>query len=150
MKCSSWARGTVSLSLLCWRWPEFSFLVQLALGGTKSTIFRAVLGGEKRNADFIQKGWKETNSRDKFGPFLLSLPALGTFYLTPHSLPTKLYDWCGNSSWDLLRRYVTVQNAICPFPLPVKTRQLTCHLGTSRPAVLGVFGNDGFRTAFSE
>lgn len=34
-----------------------------------------------------------------------------------------------------------MQNAICLFPLPVKTPQPVCHLGTLRPAVLGVFRN---------
>lgn len=68
-----------------------------------------------------------------------------------HPAPSlELLDSCGNPSWDPLGRYVTVQNAICLFPLPMKTRQPTCHLGTSRPAVLRVFGNDGFQTTSSE
>lgn len=47
MKCLSWARGTISLSLPRRRWPGFSCPAELGLGGTESTTFRAVLGGEQ-------------------------------------------------------------------------------------------------------
>lgn len=150
MKCLSWARGTISLSLPHWRWPGFSCPVELGLGATESTTFRAGLGGE-RGCPSPRKGmqilFKKDESRlTEYGQvWALSAqpsPHPGSRHLlsTPTSTP-ELLDWCGNASWDRLRRSVTVQNAICLFPPPVKTPQPVCHLGTLHPAVLGVFGN---------
>lgn len=99
---------------------------------------------EKRNADFIQKGWKKANkvwaSLDPLCPAFPS-PWLQAPFFYPHSPAPELFDWYGNNTWDLLRRYVAVQNAICPFPLPTKTGQPSCRLRTTHPAVLRVFGN---------
>ena len=134
------------------------------LGGgcSQSITFRAVLGGEqgwslrKGMQTLFKRNERRLTTEGQVETFSVqpsphpSSRHLFYFYflIDPHSRP-ELLDWCGNHSWDLLRRYVTVQNAICPFPLPVKTRQPTHHLGTSRPAVLGVFGNDGFQRTFS-
>lgn len=125
---------------------------------------------EKECRLYSNRDERKLKRMGKLEPSLPSLPLTQVsrhLYLLPPPPPTptlptppttrhhpapalELLDWCGNPSWDPLGRYVTVQNAICPFPLPVKTRQPTCHLGTSRPAVLRVFGNDGFQTTSSE
>lgn len=129
------------------------------MGGTTSSTFRAVLGGEQGRPS-PRKGMQILFKRDerrlrKYGQvWALSAqpsPRPGSRHLlsTPTPAP-DLLDWRGNHSWDLLRRYVTVRNAIGPFPLPVRTQYPSGHLGTSHPAVLGVFRNDGFQTTFSE
>lgn len=120
------------------------------LGGTEPATFRTVRWGaglpfsEKKNADFIQKGWKEANK--VWANLGLLCPAfhspwLEAPFIYPHSPTPELFDWYRNNTWDLLRRYVAMKNAICPFPLPTKTRLPNCRLRTTCPAVLGVFGN---------
>ena len=154
--CVHAGRGSASLPGLAWGAPSYSGLCWMGS--------RAVLG-EKEGGLYSNRDERKLKSMGKLEPSRPSLPLTQVsrhLYLLPpppltppstrhHPAPALgLLDWCGNPSWDPLGRYVTVQNAICPFPLPVKTRQPTCHLGTLRPAVLWVFGNDGFQTTSSE
>lgn len=91
MKCLSWARGTVSLSLLCCRWPGFSCPAELGLGGTRATIFSAVLGGKqgcpslRKEVQILFKGDERRLTKYRQVWALSAQPcshlASGTFYL---------------------------------------------------------------------
>lgn len=91
MKCLSWARGTVSLSLLCCRWPGFSCPAELVLRGTGATIFSVVLGGEqgcpslRKGVQILFKGVERRLTKYRQVGALSGQPsshlASGTFYL---------------------------------------------------------------------